>query len=128
MAVARHILIMCGSAEIDGYAFCLGLAVLQRNLEESMCQITYLIRGAIFRSRHMLEKQDGISLGELADMYHAQNASIRNDKVYALRGMSSDSLDVAGLKPDYTISWEVLMRSLVKFLLGDLTLVYTCNN
>jgi hypothetical protein len=30
VAAARHVVIMCGSTEIDGYAFCLGLKSLQK--------------------------------------------------------------------------------------------------
>jgi ankyrin repeat protein len=124
MAAARHILIMCGPTEIDGHAFCLGFEVLATDLKDSRCMITYLIQGAIFRPRHISKKQEGLSLdicslGELVDMYHAHEATIRHDKVYALLGMNSDDLSAAGLKPNYSVPWETLMRSLVKFLLGD---------
>lgn len=120
MAAARHILIMCGSAEIDGHAFCLGLELL----EDSMCLVTNLIRRAIFQSGHISKKRERLSLdicslGELVDMYHAHEATKRHDKVYALLGMSSDDLSIAGLEPDYNVPWKTLMRSLVKFLLGD---------
>jgi hypothetical protein len=55
VAAAQNILIACGSAQIDGHAFCLGVEPLMdfcnappgiRNLVRS---VTYLMRGAIFR-------------------------------------------------------------------------------
>lgn len=115
---------MCGSTEIDGHAFCLGLEFLNTVLEDSMYQVTFLIRGAIFRSRNLSRKQgrlslDICSLGELVDMYHAHKATKCHDKVYALLGMSSDDLSVAGLQPNYNIRWSILMQSLVKFLLNS---------
>ena len=130
MAAARHILIMCGSAEIDGYAFCLGLEHLQTTLEDSMCMVTYLMRGAIFRPNHMLKRHERpflriCPLGELLDMYHTHNATIRHDKLFALLGMSSDDLSVAGLEPNYSLPWKMLMRRLVKFILGDHVFVAT---
>ena len=108
MAAARHISIMCGSVEVDGHAFCLGLDSLGTALEESMVQVTFLIRGAIFRSRQIQRDQgrlslDICSLGELVDMYHAHKATRLHDKVYALLGMCSDNLRTAGLEPDYDL-------------------------
>jgi hypothetical protein len=70
-----------------------------------MCQITYLIRGAIFRPRQISKKRekDIYSLGQLVDMYHAHEATRRHDKVYTLLGMSSDDLNAASLNPDYKV-------------------------
>src|SRR5438874_1311044 len=55
VAAARHVLIMCGSTEIDGYAFCLGIKSLEESKELSyksypdlqslIHSVTYLIRG-----------------------------------------------------------------------------------
>ena len=56
VAAARHILIMCDAIEIDGYAFCLGIDALKGfyearpDLLSMIRSVTYLIRGAIFRS------------------------------------------------------------------------------
>jgi hypothetical protein len=117
---------MCGSVEIDGHAFCLGLKVLNEALEDSTCLATYLMRGAISRPRHMIKKHERLSLnicslGELLDMYHAQEATKHRDKIFALLGMSSDDLSKAGLY--YNMPWRILMQNLVKFLLGDQTSV-----
>src|SRR5437016_619584 len=115
---------MCGSAQIDGYAFCLGLDIFKTVLEDSKYLVTSLIQGAIFWSRQILKKQGRLlldigSLGELFDIYHDYNATKRHNKVYTLLAMSLDDLSVAGLEPDYNVLWEMLMRSLVKSLLGD---------
>ncbi|KAH8708399.1 heterokaryon incompatibility protein-domain-containing protein, partial [Phaeosphaeriaceae sp. PMI808] len=133
VAAARHVIIKCGSVEIEGHAFCLGLEFLKTTLEDSMCLVTSLIRGAIFRSRRILETQkrlslDICSLGELVDTYHSHGANVLHDKVYALLGMSSDDLSVARLKPDYNVPWKVLMQSLVEFLIGAQDSVDTWND
>jgi hypothetical protein len=123
MAAARHVSIMCGSTEIDGHAFCSGLDFLNTDFENVTTQVAFLIRGAIFRPRNILRKQERLSLdicslGELLDMYHAHKATKLHDKIYALRGMCSDDLRTAGLEPDYNLQWRILMQRLVKFLLG----------
>lgn len=130
VAAARHILAMCGSTEIDGYTFCLGLSALKLSYEaypdshSLIRSVTYLMRGAIFRSRHISTRSGGFSLdirplGDLIDMYHNRRATDRRDKVYALLGLSSDDPVAAGLSPDYTILWEDLFRKLIKYLLCE---------
>jgi hypothetical protein len=117
---------MCGPAEIDGYAFCLGVDSLKfykadPDLQSLIYSITYLIKGAIFRPGYIMSlgrSSLGICpLGELIDMYHTHEATQRYDKVYALLGMSSDDLSKACLSPSYTVSWEELFQNLIKFLL-----------
>ena len=95
MAAARHVLIVCGSTEIDGYAFCLGLNSLGVVLKESVCRVTPLIRESIFRSKQLAKTQERFTLAiqplaELVDVYHAQEATKCHDKIYALLGMSPD--------------------------------------
>ncbi|RYP52665.1 hypothetical protein DL768_002221 [Monosporascus sp. mg162] len=112
VAAARHVLIKCGSTEIDGYAFCSGLSALRlsygthANLQALVCSTTYLIRRAVFRS------------SELMDMYHTRKAKEHHDKVYALLGMSSDDPTVAGLSADYNVSWKQLFQQLIRFVLS----------
>lgn len=57
-------------------------------------------------------------LGELVDMYHSHEVTEHHDKIFALLGMSSDKPVAAGLLPDYKLSWEILFKQLVVFLLG----------
>jgi ankyrin repeat protein len=129
-------LIMCGSAEIDGYAFCLGLELLKgfyetrKDLQGLIRPITYLIRGAIFRPKHATSGSDMDSLnicplGELIDMYHTHKATVSHDKVYALLGMSSVDGSIASLSPNYAVPWEELLQRLVKFLLHERVSVET---
>jgi ankyrin repeat protein len=115
---------MCGSTEIDGHAYCLGLEALKTTFEDSMTQVNFLIRGAIFRSKCGRRNSERLRLNtcclaELFDRYHANKATIRHDKVYALLGMSSDDLSAAGLEINYSTRWSVLMQSLVKFFLNS---------
>jgi ankyrin repeat protein len=135
VAAARHVLIKCGFMEIDGHAFCIGLDFFDTALKESILQVAFLIRGAVFRSRYIPRDQgrlslDICSLGELVDMYHAHETTEPCDKVYALLGMCSDNprlLSAADLEPDYSLEWKILMQRLVKFLLGDQVSVETWN-
>src|SRR5215216_5740368 len=116
---------MCGSAKIDGYAFCLGLELLmgfyetREDLQGRIRSITYLIRGAIFRPKYATRRSGMDSLGicplgELIDMYHTHNATELHDKVYALLGMSSVDGSRASLSPNYGVPWEELLQRLVK--------------
>ncbi|KAH8757088.1 heterokaryon incompatibility protein-domain-containing protein, partial [Hyaloscypha finlandica] len=135
VAAARYVVIMCGSTEIDGYAFCLGVKSLQLTYMASpelqtLPSVTYLIAYASLRSKYTADSPETFSLGirslaELIDMFHTRHASDPRDKVYALLGMSLDDPSKATLQPDYTISWEQLFEKLVKYVLGRDTLVET---
>ncbi|KAF1957119.1 ankyrin [Byssothecium circinans] len=136
VAAARHVLIMCGSAEIDGYPFCLGLESLmnfyetRKDLQGVIRSITYLVKGAIFRPKYATSKPSMGSLnicplGELIDMYHTHKATKLHDKVYALLGMSSVDGGRARLSPNYEVSWEKLLQQLIEFLLHEQVSVET---
>jgi ankyrin repeat protein len=121
---------MCDSAEIDGHAFCLGLEALQTTLEEFSQQVTFLIRGAIFRPKQVSRKNGRLSLnicslGELMDKYHTHEAKELRDKVYALLGMSLDGLDITDLTSNYNKGWEIVMQNLVKLLISKSVCVET---
>jgi hypothetical protein len=133
VAAARHVVIMCGSTEIDGYAFCLGVKSLQLSYMASpelqtLPSVTYLIAYAGLRSKYTANPPERFSLeihslAELIDMFHTRYASDPRDKVYALLGMSLIDPSKATLQPDYTISWEQLFEKLVKYVLGEDTFV-----
>lgn len=132
IAAAQNIVIMCGSTRIDGYAFCLGLPSLlsYADIPDHIRSVTYLMRGSIFRPKYSLNMSGDVSLdirplGELIDMYHAHEATERHDKIFALLGMSSDNPTVAGLVPNYKISWDKLMAQAVRFILGEKVLIKT---
>ncbi|KAF7918004.1 uncharacterized protein EAE98_010032 [Botrytis deweyae] len=119
VGLARSILIICGSVEMNGYTFCSGVSKLESLLKnysdlQSVIRPTiHLIRGSIFRPKYNSSLLGDLSLGELIDMYHNHKATVRHDKVYALLGMCSDHLSsTTGLLPDYTIPWETLFRRL----------------
>jgi hypothetical protein len=127
---------MCGSIVIDGYAFYLGVNRFYEarpDLERSISPITYLIKGAIFRSKHVMNSSGRASLnihplGELIDMFHTHKATKPVDKVYALLGMSSDNAGTAGLLPDYEVPWGKLFKDLIRFLLHEQVYVKTRGN
>jgi hypothetical protein len=119
---------MCGSTEIDGYAFCLGLKSLKLSHTDppelqTVPPVTYLIEQAGLRPKYITNLPERFSLNirclaELIDMFHTHKASDVRDKVYALLGMSSDDPEEAGLRPDYKVSWKELFQQLAKFVLG----------
>ncbi|KAH6710941.1 heterokaryon incompatibility protein-domain-containing protein [Leptodontidium sp. MPI-SDFR-AT-0119] len=128
VAAARHVVMMCGLIEIDGYAFCVGLKSLELSYAASpelqtYPSVTYLIERAGLRSNYTANSPEKFSLNirclaELIDMFHTRKATEVRDKVYALLGMSSDNPDEAGLQPDYELPWKDLFQQLVKFVLG----------
>lgn len=128
VAAARHVVVHCGPAEIDGHAFCIGLERLLTVAEakdrhvRSLAVIT-LIRKAIFRSpyRANITGPSALGIGPLAsliNMYNTHSATQRHDKIYALLGMATDDLSNAGLLPDYSVPWDELLRRFGVFLLG----------
>ncbi|KAL2156615.1 hypothetical protein VTH82DRAFT_1360 [Thermothelomyces myriococcoides] len=129
VAAARQVLIVCHSAEIDGYTFCSGLTVsnpasYDPKIQSRFRSVAYLINGAIFRPKYVMSHQGRFSLGirplgQLIDMYHNRKATDLHDKVYALLGMTSDDYTPSGLLPDYTVPWQELFRRLVKSLVGE---------
>ncbi|KAM0158435.1 hypothetical protein ACHAPG_004113 [Botrytis cinerea] len=123
---AQQILIMCGSATIDGHTFSIGFGQLfykdHSELPNLIRPVIYLIRGAIFRPKYAIRSSGALSLGALSlgalvDMYHTRLATKRHDKIYALLSMSSGSPNLAGLSPDYMVTWTTLLKRLVKFVL-----------
>ncbi|KLU86454.1 hypothetical protein MAPG_05467 [Magnaporthiopsis poae ATCC 64411] len=132
VAAAQSIQIRCGSIGLDGYAFstALGSAALDPvyeaapGLQSLIRPVTYLIRGATFRQGEEPVRISTRPLGELIDMYHSRQATVRHDKVFALLAMSSDPLP-ADLLPNYRIQWPVLFERVVTFLLGTQVTVET---
>ncbi len=133
VAAAQHIVMMCGSTVIDGYAFCLGVKSLKLSFTASpelqaLPSVLYLIERASLRPKYTANLQERFSLNiqplaGLVDMFHTRQAKDPRDKVYALLGMSLDDPSKATLLPDYTISWGNLFEKLVKYILGEDTLV-----
>ena len=120
---------MCGSMQIDGHAFCLGLKSLNLSYVASpnlqtVSSVVYLIERAGLRSKHISNLPKSFSLNirclvELIDMFHTRGATDVRDKVYALLGMSSDYPEKTSLRPNYQLRWEELFKDLVKFVLGS---------
>lgn len=93
--------------------------------------MVYLMSGAPFRPKYALSQTGQFSLaihtlGELIEMYRANNATEPVDKVYALLGMSSDT-HLPSQWPDYAISWTELFYQLVRFFVGEHAAVETWN-
>lgn len=129
VAAARHVLIMCKFAEIDGQAFCSGLdriggtLLLEDKDARSRIRSTVnLIEGATLRPKGMVNASELFSLrtsplGYLIEIHHVREATDRRDKIYALLGMSIDKPTC--LVPNYQMSWTDLFPHLIKSLLPD---------
>ncbi|KAF5248255.1 hypothetical protein FANTH_6048 [Fusarium anthophilum] len=139
VAAARHIMVKCGHAEIDGYAFFQGLGVFKlphddySGLRLLVLSVAYLAKGAAFRSRHATRQAGRFSLyicplAQLVDMFHGRQASDPRDKIYALLGMCSDDPNISGLLVDYNISWATVFQQCVNSILSGASSVDTWDN
>lgn len=129
VAAARHVVMMCGSTELDGHAFCMGVLPLELPYSaipklQSLPSLIKLMEGACIRTKYTSRSPEEFSLdvnrlAELLDMFHTREASDMRDKVYALLGMSSDNPSRAGLQSDYEIPWRALFQKLIEYVLGQ---------
>lgn len=123
VAAAQQILITCGSSEMVGHKFCLGLSSMpflhEGHLHRLVKPVLNLIRGANWHDRNGIRTRTLRPLGELIDSYSLHESTERHDKIYALLGMSSDDTNAAGLVPDYEVPWPTLFERLVKFILHE---------
>ncbi|KAL6915390.1 hypothetical protein FSST1_006885 [Fusarium sambucinum] len=132
VAAARHVVVACGTTQIDGYAFCLGLPphVYEESSSAAVRSIEFLIKRSIFRPKYTQDASGRVTfgirpLGELMDMYHSHDATEPLDRVFALLGMSTDGLSAPELVPNYNTPWHVLFDRLINFVLGRKVLVKT---
>ncbi|KAM3086079.1 hypothetical protein ACMFMG_000216 [Clarireedia jacksonii] len=134
IAAAKHVHIMCGTAEIAGYSLCLGIDSLkdlyeaQPAIKTLVYSVGHLIRGGFFRSNTDMVAAGRSSLnirplGELLDMYHAHQATLSHDKIYALLAMCSDDVSKAGIMPNYDMPWEKLLQTVLKYILSEQAVV-----
>ncbi|UKZ95212.1 uncharacterized protein TrAFT101_010062 [Trichoderma asperellum] len=125
VAAARNVVILCGSTEIDGYVFCIGVNALKLTYQDNpglgnlIRTATYLIRRTGFWPKKATSESRIFSLNigllsELIDMYHGREASDPRDKIYALLGMSSNSYS---LTPDYNITWQTLFERVIRHII-----------
>ncbi|KNG90910.1 hypothetical protein ANOM_000703 [Aspergillus nomiae NRRL 13137] len=135
VAAARHVLMTCYSAEIDGDAFAFGLSALKDitsdpHLQNHISSIVYLIKYVHLRPKRAIGRSDGFSLdirplAELAIMYKDCEATDRRDKVYALLNMGSDNNASKSLLPDYSLPWKDVFDRLIRFYAGEQVCVQT---
>ncbi|GES61681.1 HET-domain-containing protein [Aspergillus terreus] len=130
-AAARQVRLHCGFIDLDGYTFSAGLRALDRQypglivLRRAVAPVVYTVGRAIFRPRATPCSSSTRSfslnirpLGELIEMYNRHEATERQDKIFALLGMSVDNPMAAGLVPNYTLRWAEVFSQTIAFLLG----------
>ena len=115
VGLARDIRVLCGSAEINGHAF--GFA-LRGDKNPAVRAMSHNIGEALFRRQDGTDMRKELSLGELIDVYHTHDATLRHDKIYALLGVSSDGSGAKDLLPNYELPWEALFERLIKHVLS----------
>ena len=117
VGVAQSISIMCGTVQINGHNFCEGLDNLEPSstLMARISPVSFLIRGASFRSYNDYHSTASLLIGELVSMYRNHKATKQHDKIYALLGLSSDS-DSAALVPDYELPWHEVFRRVTQHI------------
>ncbi|PYH35945.1 uncharacterized protein BO87DRAFT_432853 [Aspergillus neoniger CBS 115656] len=104
---------------MSGYTFATGIQAWGSYAGPSVLSTTHLIRGAIFRPQYATHSMKKLSLSELVDMHHTNEATILHDKIYALLGLSSDAHKAPGLLPNYQVPWEQLFQRLIWFFLDE---------
>ncbi|PYH97842.1 hypothetical protein BO71DRAFT_102572 [Aspergillus ellipticus CBS 707.79] len=117
VGVARCVAIICGSVQVNGYAFCEGLSRLDMSFSaQHVGPVIHLIRTAIFRHRHTFGSRGVFSIGGLYGMYRFHKATVKHDMVYALLGLSSDDPNTPKLKPNYTLSWDQVFKQMASYI------------
>ncbi|PYH99708.1 HET-domain-containing protein [Aspergillus ellipticus CBS 707.79] len=129
VGVAQYISIMCGSVQINGHLFCEGVNNLKPSstLMARISPVSFLIKGAIFRSHDEHYSTATLSMGELVSMYRNHNATKQHDKVYALLGLSSDS-NSAALIPDYELPWHEVFRQVTQHVFPKCSVETWCGS
>ncbi|KAK4146693.1 heterokaryon incompatibility protein-domain-containing protein [Dichotomopilus funicola] len=127
VGVARSVVVMCGSVQIDGQAFCEGVAELglEVDLQTVVNPVVQLIRDALYRPKYEPGSRGVFSMGELLDMYRSCRATLQHDKIYALLGLSAEGLDAPALQPEYTVPWHEVFRRATVHTFGSLCTVQT---
>jgi hypothetical protein len=123
VAAAREIVIACGSEELNGLVFFLGLQHLDTAcadppaLPNCVRSVAYLVQKTAFmynqKGKLDLQMQP---LERLIDMFHTHGATDSRDKVFALLGMSMEPSAVTGLQVNYELDWSTVFRGLLQFL------------
>lgn len=128
VGAARRVQVRCGNAALDGHAFALAASRLHGSFRESQAlqrkirSTAHLIKGSILRPAYQAAEapfERVGSLGELVDMFHDREATVPQDKIYALLGISSDAMSQSGILPDYSVTRGQLFQSMVEFVMSD---------
>ncbi|KAE8408440.1 heterokaryon incompatibility protein-domain-containing protein [Aspergillus pseudonomiae] len=127
VGVARHISVMCGHAEMNGYTFCEGSSrvELSSSILNHVHPVILIMRDAICRPKYRPAWRGALSIGELIGMYRNHNATVQHDKVYALLGLCADDPKVPALKPNYSLPWDDLLKQVTTYVLGGDSSVQT---
>lgn len=121
---------MCGSAEINGQAFCLGVLAMAELLQQRPDILGWVmpIVNAMTASTSSPSRAKLRPIAELVDMYHTRHATVNHDMLYALQGMSSDTFSDVGIILDYSRQWNQVLYSLVLFLLPRVQRLHVPHN
>ncbi|GLA64748.1 hypothetical protein AtubIFM56815_007774 [Aspergillus tubingensis] len=117
VGVARSIYIMCGSVKINGHALGEGLKKigLPSKYQEKIGPVAFLIKGALLRPNYEPGSRGTLTIGELVGMYCYHDATEQHDKIYALLGLSADTMTPA-LMPNYALPWNTVFNQVTNHM------------
>jgi hypothetical protein len=129
VAAARALSVMYKCEEMSGFTFVRGLenlasAMSTQTAKASIPAIIRLMAYTPPSTYSSTQRLDIASLGEITEMFYAQDASDQRDKVYAILGMRSDSNSRHSIQPDYEKPWKNVFRDLIENILGDRVISY----
>ena len=102
-------------AGLDGFP-----QVEDRKLRNRIRAFVLLVHRSVSRESLKGEAHLNIDLlVDLIDRFHIHDATDPRDKIYALWGLSSDSVSIGVLQPDYEKKWGDLMEELGAFVFGS---------
>ncbi|ETS87873.1 hypothetical protein PFICI_01701 [Pestalotiopsis fici W106-1] len=118
---SRYTLMVCGSAEVNGYAFCLGVLALSDLLKKRLDIFGWIMPVVNLMTTSTLEpnRANLMPLGELVDMYHTRYSTMPHDMLYALQGLCSESFEDIGVLVDYSKGWDQVFYSFLRVLFPE---------
>ncbi|KAF2647811.1 HET-domain-containing protein [Lophiostoma macrostomum CBS 122681] len=125
VAAARDILLMCGSTELNGYHFFKNIQGWNPESENGGLYshwihswLKLILRSAGDHSSKGDSSLRLYPLRQLVGLFGKFEATDLRDKIYALMGMCTDSLDALGFEVDYRVSWKVIVQLLIHYIFG----------
>lgn len=116
VAAAKKVVVVCGGQVVAGNDFYLEatrVAFVHKSLQKPLRKIQPAIE--LMNQSSTTFQRQSLPLVELIEAFRSWDATKTVNKVYSLLAFSSDSYNEPELRPDYTISADVLAQNIMKF-------------